>query len=373
MKTPREQNERTTRSRAVAFVRVARLVGLVIAIATGLSFDGFGVGAGPFGRRAFGEGVAHAQIAHTPRELEHVGVNEHLDEMLPLDTPFRDHTGKPVTLRSFFDGKRPLVLQFAYHTCPVVCGMITTNLNTGLKDVPWTIGQEYDVVTISIDPNESLEKTAAKRTSILADYTSYTAQGGRFATKEKGGWHFLVGDAAAIAAVTKAAGFEYQYDERQKQWGHPSVVMVVKPDGRMARYLYGLEFPAADLRLGLLEASEGRSISTVEKLILYCYHYDPQGGKYVLVAMRVMQVGAGGIAVILIGLLALVWVREFRRGRNGNDRNSANGANDARGSGEGQRSSNSTRSSNPESGSNPRERLGANDGLAAAASQGGVT
>jgi protein SCO1 len=250
-------------------------------------------------------GRAHAQIAQTPRELQHVGVTEHLDEPLPLDTTFRDHTGAPKTLRSLFDGKRPVVLQFAYHTCPVVCSMITNNLAAALKDVPWTIGKEFDVVTISIDPNESLERTAAKRTGMLNEY-------GRGIT---GGWHFLVGDEKAIAAVTAAAGFEYQYDERQKQWGHPSVVFVVKPNGHLARYLYGIEFPPNDLRLGLLEASEGRHITTVEKLILYCYHYDPQGGKYVLVAMRVMQVGASAVAIVLFAILGLFWSRELRKRR----------------------------------------------------------
>jgi len=261
---------------------------------------------------------AAAQIASTPRELEHVGVTEHLDGPLPLETPFRDHTGAPVTLGKYFDGKRPVVLQFAYHTCPVVCGMITTNLAIGLKGVPWTIGKEYDVITISIDPNESLEKTAAKRTSILNEY-------GRDYTTKNGGWHFLVGDQASIEAVTKAAGFEYEYDARQKQWGHPSVVFVVKPNGHMARYLYGLEFPSADLRLGLLEASEGRHISTVEQLILYCYHYDPQGGKYVLVAQRVMQVGGAAIAIILFSFLGLFWTRELAKKKSKAQRSSPNG------------------------------------------------
>jgi protein SCO1/2 len=245
---------------------------------------------------------AGAQIAQTPKELEHVGVTEHLDGPIPLDTQFRDHTGKPVRLGSLFDRKRPVVLQFAYHTCPVVCGMITTNLAAGLKDVPWTIGKEFDVITISIDPKESLEKTAAKRSSILNEY-------GRTGS----GWHFLVGDQHSIDAVTKAAGFEYEYDARQQQYGHPSVAFILKPDGRMARYLYGIEFPAADLRLGLLEASEGRHITTVEKLILYCYHYDPQGGKYVLVAQRVMQVGGAAVAIVLFSVLGLLWSRELRK------------------------------------------------------------
>jgi protein SCO1 len=259
---------------------------------------------------------ADAQIAQTPRELQHVGVNEHLDGPLPLDTPFRDHTGKPTTLGALFDGKRPVVLQFAYHSCPVVCSMITNNLAAGLKDVPWTIGKEFDVVTISIDPNESLERTAAKRAGILNEYGRGILGSPRTRGEgNAGGWHFLVGDEKAIAAVTAAAGFEYQYDERQKQWGHPSVVFVVKPSGHLARYLYGIEFPSKDLRLGLLEASEGRHISTVEKLILYCYHYDPQGGKYALVAMRVMQVGASAVAIVLFAVLGLFWSRELRKRR----------------------------------------------------------
>lgn len=276
----------------------------------------------------FTPGVAGAQIAQTPRELQHVGVTEHLDGPLPLETPFRDHTGAPLTLRKIFDGKKPVVLQFAYHSCPVVCGMITNNLAAGLKGVPWTIGKEFDVVTISIDPNESLEKTAAKRAAMLKDY-------GRGIENEPGGWHFLVGDEKAIAAVTNAAGFEAQYDERQKQWGHPSVVFIVKPDGKMARYLYGLEFPPADLRLGLLEASEGRHITTVEQIILYCYHYDPQGGKYVLVARRVMQVGGGGVALILIGVLGMLWARELRKKRKGAAKDATTPATKDEGSGAG--------------------------------------
>jgi hypothetical protein len=145
---------------------------------------------------------------------------------------------------------------------------------------------------------------AKKRASILGEYG-----------KSKEGWTFLAGDEKAIAQVADAAGFGYQYDERQKQWAHPSVAMIVKPDGRMARYLYGFEFPSADLRLGLLEASEGRSISTVEQIILYCYHYDPQGGKYVLVARRVMQVGGGAVAIVLFSVLGLFWTRELVKHR----------------------------------------------------------
>ncbi len=253
-----------------------------------------------------------AQPTGLPPELKHVGVTEHLDAPLPLDTTFEDQDGKPVRLGDLFDGKRPVVLTFAYHTCPMLCGMVLNAEASGLREVPWSLGKEYRAVTISIDPEETLEHTQNKRKSILMEYA-------RPAPDDA--WTFLTGDAKSIAAVANAAGFEYQYDERQKQWGHPSVVMIATPDGKMARYLYGIEFAGNDLRLGLLEAAKGHSIGTVEQVILYCYHYDPQGGKYVLVANRVMQVGAGAIALVLFGVLASLWIREIKKARKSKNEN----------------------------------------------------
>ncbi len=239
-----------------------------------------------------------------PKELEHVGVKEHLDQPLPLDAKFRDHTGQPVELKQYFDGKRPVVLVFAYHSCPVLCGMILSAVSHAIQGVQWSVGAEFDMVVISIDPTDTQERAAAKRLSVAKDY-------GRGDGK---GFHFLLGDKTNIDRVANAAGFSYEYDERQRQYGHPSVMMMVKPNGQMARYLYGLEFDPNDVRLGLLEASEGRSISTVEQIILYCYHYDPQGGRYVLVATRVMQV-AGSITALLLGaVLAMFWLRERKKG-----------------------------------------------------------
>ncbi len=253
---------------------------------------------------------ARAQIAAMPKEMENVGVDEHLDGPLPLDTEFRDHTGKPVKLGDLFDGKRPVVLTFAYHTCPVVCSMIANNLARTMRDVGWTLGDQFTAITISIDPNETLENTAKKRASVLAEY-------GRSGPQVAGGWSFLVGDEASIKRVADAAGFKFQYDPEQKQWAHASLVMVVKPSGRMARYLYGFEASPPDLKLALFEASEGRSISTIEQIILYCYHYDPKGGRYVLVARRVMQVGGSAVALVLLGVLGTFWVRELRKKKGG--------------------------------------------------------
>jgi protein SCO1 len=255
----------------------------------------------PIGGDTPGQGIP----AGMPRELEDVGVDEHMDGQLPLDADFRDHTGKPVKLGEFFDGKRPVVFLFAYHTCPVVCSLILSDTIKSLKEVEWTIGKEFDVVVISVNPHESLEKTAAKRAGMLGDYVRPEAANGL---------HLLVGDKVNIDRAAAAVGFKYKYDADIDQYAHPSVVMLAKPNGRVARYLYGLEFPPNDMRIGLLEASEGRSISTVEQVILYCYHYDPKGGKYVLVASRVMRLGGGLTAVILGSVLSMFWIRERRKG-----------------------------------------------------------
>lgn len=251
-------------------------------------------------------GAASAQIAQKPRELENVGVREHLDQPIPLDTRFRDHTGAPVRLGQYFDGKRPVLLTIAYHTCPVLCSMVLSKATESLGKIGWTIGKEYDAVTLSMDPNESLERTAAKRASLLSTYGRPEAERG---------WHFLVGDDAAIHAVTDAVGYDFHYDAVDKQFAHPAVVMLVKPDGHMARYLYGLEYAPNDLKLGLLEASEGRSISTVEQVIMYCYRYDPDSRSYTLMATRVMRIGGAATALVLGGFLAALWRRERQKSR----------------------------------------------------------
>jgi protein SCO1/2 len=248
--------------------------------------------------------LVRAQPAIMPAELEGVDVSEQLDKSLPLDAYFKDHTGKVVRLGDYFDGKRPVAFTLAYHGCKVVCSMVLGAELESLKAQPWTLGKEFRAVTISIDPRDTVQTAAKKRKQMLALY-------GRAAE----GWDFLVGNEANIARVTRAAGFKYRYDRRQDQYAHPAVLMLAKPNGELARYLHGLEFAEQDVRLGLLEASQGRSISTVEKAIMYCYTYDPVGAKYVLVARNVMKI-AGGLTVILLGgFLLIMWRREARQRR----------------------------------------------------------
>ena len=239
-----------------------------------------------------------------PPGLEDVGVIEHLDGKVPMDAQFRDQTGKAVRFGDLFDGKRPVVLTLAYHSCPTVCSMVLSQTVESLKQVGWTVGKEYDAITLSFDPRETMERTAAKRAGILSQYARPEA-----AT----GWHFLIGDDTNIHRITDAVGFKYHYVEHEQQYAHPTVIMILKPNGEVARYLYGLEYNPIDVRLGLLEASNGKSISTIEKVILYCYHYDPQGGKYVLIANRVMQIGGGITGLALIAFLALMWTRDRKR------------------------------------------------------------
>jgi protein SCO1 len=241
-----------------------------------------------------------------PKELKHVNVDEHLDAQVPLDLTFRDHTGKPVRLGQLVDGKRPVVLTFAYHTCPVICSMVLSGVAKSLANVAWTAGKEFQVVTISIDPKDTLEKTSAKRASILGEYKRPEADSG---------WSFLLGDQATITRATDAVGYQYSYDAEQQQYAHPAVIMILKPNGRVSRYLYGIEYSPTDLKLGLIEASEGKSISTIDKVVMYCYRYDPKDGKYVVIATRVMQVG-GGLTALILGLfLGTFWLRERRKSR----------------------------------------------------------
>jgi protein SCO1/2 len=247
---------------------------------------------------------AAAQIAVTPAELDGVDVTEQLDKPLPKDAVFRDHTGKQVHLGDYFDGRRPVVLTLAYHGCQVVCSMVLGATLETLKEQAWTLGNEFRAVTISIDPRDTPQVAAKKRSQLMDLYG-----------REKAGWDFLVGDEANIRKVANAVGFKYRYDARQDQYAHPAVLMLTKPNGDMARYLYGLEFDPKDVRIGLLEASQGKSISTIEKAILFCYMYDPIGAKYVVVARNVMKLGGAITVVVLAMFLGAMWRRERRNRR----------------------------------------------------------
>ena len=252
-----------------------------------------------------GSGVASAQLVEqVPEALEEVGITEHLDAKLPMDLEFRDEDGISVTLGSFFDGERPVILTLNYYRCPMLCGLMLNGLVDGLDQMEWTPGQEFEIVTVSINPLETPALAKEKKQNYIKRYGRPSAMSG---------WHFLTGNEPEIDRLAETVGFRFVYDPVEKQYAHAAAIFVCTPDGRVARYLYGIEYPPKRLKLGLLEASEGKIGTTLDQLILYCYHYDPTNRRYSPVAMNIMRVGGGATASILAVTLGIFWFREWRR------------------------------------------------------------
>jgi protein SCO1/2 len=249
---------------------------------------------------------AQDRIEPVPPQLARVGVEEKLDAPLPLQLLFKDDAGRDVTLGSYFRPGHPVVLTLNYYRCPMLCTLELNGLVEGMKGLAWTAGDEFNVVTVSIDPREMPPLARAKK-------VSYVEQLGR--PSAAAGWHFLTGSPASIEALTKAVGFSYEYDKETDQYGHAAVVMLTTPEGRVARYLYGVAFEPDTLKLGLLEASKGKIGSTWERFILYCYHYDANRGRYAPAAMSIMRVG-GALTVLVLGIvIGGFWLRERRASR----------------------------------------------------------
>jgi protein SCO1 len=248
----------------------------------------------------------------TAPERSDVGVTEQLGERLPLDAEFVDHNGLGVTLGDYFNGARPAVLIFGYHTCPMLCSLVQNATAQALRGMGLVVGRDFDVVVISIDPEDTRHTATKRRDIVVATYRKGRAPSDLAGGVRDEGFHYLTGKEAAIRRTADAAGFHYTYDKEWKQYAHSAVIMIVSPEGKLARYLYGMEFDSKDIRYGLLEAREGRNVSTIDRVLLYCMHYDPGSGKYVTVAARVMQVGGGLCLLLVSGLLGALWLRERR-------------------------------------------------------------
>ncbi len=251
-------------------------------------------------------GVAPAQInsgmmsppANTrPPRLENVGIEQHLDTQVPADLRFRDEAGKTVKLGDYF-GRKPLILNLVYYNCTMLCGEALAGLAGAMRLVKFDVGNEFDVITVSFDPRETPEMAAAKKLDYVKRYGRANAAHG---------WHFLTGGADSINALTKAVGFQYQYDARSNQYAHATAIMVLTPQGRISRYFYGVDFPPKDLRMGLVEASQGRIGNAVDAVLLYCYHYDAATGKYGAMVANILRLAAGATIVFLGGLLFILW------------------------------------------------------------------
>jgi protein SCO1/2 len=239
-----------------------------------------------------------------PPELEGVGVTPHPDARLPLDLAFVDSDGRDVTLGQFFDGKRPVILTMNYSNCPRLCSWQLNGLVNAMRGMPWDLGRQFQIVTVIIDPNESPQRAGIARDGYLRSY--HRGGGGA-------GWHFLTGHDEDIKAVAAAVGFGYRYVPEPRQYVHPAVLILCTPDGRVSRYLGGIKFDPQTLRLALVEASEGKAGTAFDQVLLYCFHYDPDKGRYGPAAFHLMQLAGGLTVVVLGGALALFWRREARK------------------------------------------------------------
>jgi protein SCO1 len=233
--------------------------------------------------------------------LREIGFDQHLDKHVPLDTPFTDESGHAVKLGDYF-GTRPVVMVFAYYDCPMLCTMVINALAGALDVLSLEPGKDFEIVTVSFDPRDTPATAAAKKAVYLERYKHAGAAEA---------WHFLTGQPASIARLTKAAGFRYVWDKQTQQFAHPTGVIVLTPDGRLARYLFGIEYGPRDLRYAIVDASEGKVGNAVDALLLYCYHYDPTTGRYGVAIMRVLRL-AGLATVFALGTFIFVMVRRER-------------------------------------------------------------
>ena len=237
-----------------------------------------------------------------PKALQGIGFDQNIDQHIPLDTTFRDESGATVRLADYF-GKRPVVMVFAYYDCPMLCTQVIHGLSSALGVLSLAPGKDFEIVTVSFNPRDTPATATAKKAVYLDRYK----QPGAGAA-----WHFLTGDEPSIERLTKAAGFRYAWDEDTKQFAHPSGIIVLTPEGRLAKYLFGIEYGPRDLRFAIVEASAGKVGSIVDSLLLYCYHYDPLMGRYGLVIMRAIRV-AGAATVLTLAAFILVMLRRERR------------------------------------------------------------
>ena len=224
---------------------------------------------------------------------------------MPMDVEFKDEDGKTVKLGSYFNTGRPVIIAFVYYECPMLCNQVLNGLSGALKGITFDAGKDFDVVAISFDARENDKPDLAKNKK--ASYVERYGRGGA----EKG-WHFLTGTQESIEKATAAAGFSFKWDEKSGQFAHAAGVMIATPEGKLSRYLYGIDYSPKDIKFGIMESNEGKVGTAAEQLLLYCYHYDPSTGKYGLAILRVMRVG-GVLTLAVMGLMGFVFWRRNKR------------------------------------------------------------
>ena len=238
-----------------------------------------------------------------PRALREVGFDQKIGTMLPLGLRFRDETGASVELGSFF-GQRPVLLSLVYYECPMLCSMALNGLVSSLRVLNMEPGRDFEIVTVSFDSTEGPELAAAKKAKYLEEYHRPGAASS---------WHFLTGEGPAIRGLTESVGFRYTWDEPTKQFAHASGLIVTTPAGELARYFFGIEYAPRDLRLGLVEASQGKLGNVVDQALLYCFRYDPESGTYAAAALNLVR--AGGVVTVILIAVFILWMRRQERRR----------------------------------------------------------
>lgn len=242
----------------------------------------------------------------TPADLQEIGIDQNLDQQIPLDLKFKDESGNTVQLSQYFHPGRPVILNLVYYQCPMLCGEVLNGLASAMGVMKFTAGKEYEVITVSIDPRETPELAVAKKKTYMERYNRPGAEDG---------WHFLTGDQQNIDVLAKTMGFKYRYDAKLNQYIHAAGIALVTPQGKLAQYYYGVEYSPKDLRLGLIEASQDKIGNIVDQLVLYCYHYDPNTGKYGAVVTNLLRVGGAFTMLILGGFIVLMLRRESHEPR----------------------------------------------------------
>ena len=240
--------------------------------------------------------------SNVPPQFKEVTFAQRLNQRLPLEAMFKDERGQPVRLGDYF-GTKPVVLAFVYYQCPMLCSQTLNGISSALKVLPFTPGDEFDIVIVSFDPRDTPESANAKKQGHLQHWS---------AQNTADGWHFLTGDEATIRQVTSSAGFTYVWDEASGQYAHVSGLLTLTPDGRLSRYFYGVEYSPKELRLALVESGEGRVGSPVEELLLYCFEYDPTTGRYGLVVMNLVRLGGILTVAAIAGFMFVMRRREPR-------------------------------------------------------------
>lgn len=238
----------------------------------------------------------------TPEEIEGIDIEEHLNAQLPLDLEFKDQDGRKVKLGNFFQGKKPVILNLGYYRCPMLCNLVLNGMVDALKFVPLLPGRDFEIVVVSIDPLETPPLARVKMQNYIKSYEK---------PESAPGWHFLTGKSDSIKKLADAVGFRYKYIPETEEFAHPGAIYTITPDGRISRYLYGVMFDGQTMRLSLVEASEGKIGSTIDRILLYCFHYDAENGKYAPVAMTIMKAGGFLSMLIVASVLSVFWRREW--------------------------------------------------------------